>query len=105
MLRKPLLALVCCFSIDSFGSPEPMLTRVPEGGLQPQTVVDQQGTTHLVYFGGDPKTGDLFYVKRAAGEASFTKPIRVNSNRGDAIAVGTIRGAQIALGKSNRLHI
>jgi hypothetical protein len=84
---------------------EPLLTRVPEGGLQPQAVVDSAGTTHLIYFNGEPKAGNLFYAKRAGGEAEFSRPIQVNSRAGDAIAIGTIRGAQIALGRNDRLHV
>jgi len=41
---------------------------------------------------------------RKALEAS-TKPIRVNSRPGAAVAMGTIRGAQVALGKAGRVHV
>lgn len=81
------------------------LVRVPGGGIQPQAAVDGQGTVHLVYFRGEPRHGDLFYVRRAAGDAGFSEPIRVNSQDGSAIAIGTIRGAQIALGRAGRVHV
>src|SRR5208283_4624222 len=44
-------------------------------------------------------------VRREAGKENFSEPIRVNSEPGSAIATGTIRGAQIALGKNNRVHV
>lgn len=78
---------------------------MPEGGLQPQVAVGGDGTVHLVYFKGDPASGDLFYVRRAPGQEDFSDPIRVNTQPGSAVAVGTIRGAQLALGKDERVHV
>jgi hypothetical protein len=78
---------------------------VPAGGLQPQAAVDSKGGLHLVYYLGDAGHGDLFYVQSKDAGRSFSNPIRVNSQEGSAIAAGTIRGAQIALGRDNRLHV
>jgi hypothetical protein len=80
-------------------------TRVPGGGLQPQALVSPDGTVHLIYYKGDPGAGDLFYVDRPAGSEQFTNSMRVNSRPGSAIAVGTIRGAQMALGKNGHVHV
>src|SRR6185295_8394760 len=74
------------------------LVRVPDGGIQPQAVVDVKGVVHLVYFKGEAKADDLFYVRQ--GPEGFSKPIQVNSKPGSGIAVGTIRGAQLALGRN-----
>jgi hypothetical protein len=67
--------------------------------------VDAKGTIHLLYFAGYPKQGDLFYVHSSDNGATFSQPVRVNSQPGSAIAIGTIRGGQIALGKDNRVHV
>ncbi|MFO0890949.1 MAG: hypothetical protein U0790_17625 [Isosphaeraceae bacterium] len=77
----------------------------PDGGIQPQAAVDARGNVHLVFYKGDPAAGDLFYARLKPGEASFSTPFRVNSQDGSAIAMGTIRGAQIAVGKSGRVHV
>ena len=78
--------------------------RVPDGGMQPQAVLDDRGTLHLVYFKGDPSAGDLFYV--TSGDLrTFSSPVRINSQPGSAVATGTIRGAQIALGRRGILHV
>lgn len=68
------------------------LLKTPHDGIQPQAVVDPQGTLHLIYFKGDAKAGDLFYVKRASKQKEFTEPLRINSVPGSAIAIGTVRG-------------
>jgi hypothetical protein len=86
-------------------SAEVSLIRTPNGGIQPQAVVDQSGRIHLVYFKGPARAGDLFYVHKGANASEFSKPLRVNSRTNRAIAVGTIRGAQVALGKSGRIHV
>jgi hypothetical protein len=81
------------------------VVRVPKGGIQPQAVVDGTGILHLLYYLGDPMHGDLFYVKSSDLGASWSSPLRVNSESGTAIAAGTIRGGQIALGKNGRIHV
>jgi hypothetical protein len=81
------------------------LLRAPNNGLQPQAVMDERGALHLIYIAGEPSAGDVFYVRRERGKADFTAPIRVNSEPGSAVAVGTIRGAQIAIGRNGRVHV
>ena len=81
------------------------LQRVPNGGIQPQAAVDRNGSTHLIYFKGEPGGGDVFYVRQDTGQTAFSKPLRVNSQNGSAIAVGTIRGPQFALGRNGRVHV
>src|ERR1043166_4311352 len=80
-------------------------TRTPNGGIQPQVAVDSAGTVHLIYYKGKDGGGDVFYVRQKAGEKDFSKPIQVNSRPGSAIAAGTIRGAQLAIGRNNRVHV
>jgi hypothetical protein len=85
--------------------PRVTILRVPAKGIQPQVAVDGKGTVHLVYFGGDPAGGDLFYVRSENGGDTFSRPLRVNSGPGSAVAVGNIRGAHLALGKAGRVHV
>ena len=81
------------------------LLRTPNGGIQPQAVLDGKGTLHLIYFKGDERAGNLFYVRRLPGAADFSKPIRVNSEPNTAMAVGTVRVANIALGPDGRAMV
>jgi hypothetical protein len=80
------------------------LLRVPAGGIQPQACLDTKGLLHLVYFDGESRGGDLYYVRSDDAE-HFSKPIRVNSEPGSAIAVGNIRGAHISIGRNGRVHV
>lgn len=80
------------------------LIRVPNGGIQPQ-VVEQDGVVHLIYFSGDPAKGDIYYVRSVDFGRTFSQPIRVNHTSGSAIAVGAIRGAQLALGRRGRVYV
>ena len=81
------------------------LRRSPDNGIQPQATSDSKGTVHLIYYKGEPKGGDIFYVRREAGRAEFSKPIAVNIHPHTAMALGTIRGAQLAAGKNGRIHV
>ena len=81
------------------------LQRVPESGVQPQVVTDAKGAVHLVYLKGEPRGSDVQYARLEPGAARFTPPIRVNSEPNSAMAIGTIRGAQLALGRNGRVHI
>src|ERR1700731_3473431 len=86
-------------------SPQVKLLRVPNGGIQPQVAVDRMGTIHLIYFHGDPANGDVFYARVSKTEKKFSDPIGVNSIPGSAIAIGNIRGPQLAIGKNGRIHV
>jgi hypothetical protein len=77
----------------------------PDEGIQPQAMADDDGVVHLIYFKGEPAGGDLFYVRSTPRTTEFSKPIRVNSQPGSAIAMGTIRGGQLALGRDGQVHI
>jgi hypothetical protein len=77
----------------------------PDGGIQPQAAIDDQGVLHLVYFRGQPAGGDLLYARLEPGEERFSRPVEVNSQHGAAVAIGTIRGGQIALGRGGRVHV
>src|SRR5262245_42808241 len=80
------------------------LFRTPDGGIQPQAVM-QTGILHLIYFKGDPGHGDVFYVKSQDAGQTFTKPLRVNSHPGSVIATGNVRGAHLTIGAEGRAHV
>lgn len=84
---------------------EVKIIRTPDGGIQPQVAVDRDGVVHLIYFKGEEMAGDIYYVRKSARDTEFSKPLRVNSVPGSAVATGSIRGAQIALGRSGRVHV
>jgi hypothetical protein len=92
---------------DAAEAPAPAvsLLATPDLGIQPQALMDSRGTLHLIYFRGLPGSGDLFYVRRPAGAPAFSAPLRVNSESGTAIATGTVRGGQIALGRNGWVHV
>ena len=94
-------ALTACWA----GTGNVTLQRVPGGGIQPQVAAGEKGAVHLIYFRGDPAHGDVFYVRSADDGATFSDPIQVNHEPGSAIAVGTVRGAQIAIGRNGRVHV
>jgi hypothetical protein len=85
--------------------PQVKLLRTPQGGIQPQTAMDSRGVLHMIYFTGDASAGDIEYVRRAPGAKAFSKPIRVNSQPGSALAVGTVRGPQMAVGANGQVDV
>lgn len=86
-------------------APAPLVVRVPDGGVQPETTVDAGGVIHLVYLAGAPAAADVFYSRSSDGGRTFSRAVRVNSQDGSAIATGTIRGAQIAVAPDGRVHV
>jgi hypothetical protein len=82
-----------------------VLARVPNGGVQPQVLVDTRGTLHMLYLTGEAAAGNLFYVRSTDFGATFSAPVRVNSQDGSAIATGTIRGGHLTLGRDGRVHV
>ncbi len=86
------------------GTPRVDIWQVPDDGIQPQALMDEAGTLHLLYFKGAPEAGDLFYVVRRQGDDHFSIPVRVNSQPGSVLAKGSVRGGQFALGAGGRAH-
>jgi hypothetical protein len=105
MKPNPAIAILILTAPFAWGAPEVAVSPTPGGGIQPVAEADADGNIHVVYFKGDAAHGDLFHAIRPKGSAEFGKPVRVNSTDGSAIAMGTIRGAQIALGKSGHVHV
>jgi hypothetical protein len=107
MKRAIIVALVWLSLVGhgSAGEKQVTVVRTPGRGIQPQAVIDGQGNLHLLYFQGEPAAGNLFYVRRAPGQTTFSAPLRVNSQDGSAIAVGSIRGGHLAVGKNGRVHV
>ena len=68
-------------------------------------MADEEGIIHLVYLYGDPGAAEIGYVRKGPQEREFSTPIRVNSHPGSAVALGTVRGAHLALGKAGRIHV
>jgi hypothetical protein len=85
-------------------TPQITLLRTPHGGIQPQTVIDRDGVLHMTYFKGDASGGDIEYVERRPGVQDFSRPVRINSEPGSAMAIGTVRGPQIAMGRNGRAY-
>ena len=101
------IASVCAMASDNVE-----VLRTPNGGIQPQAVVDDRGTLHLVYFKADKHThrgpkgvGNLFYVTKAQGKSEWSTPIHVNSEPGSARRNSAINHAQIAMGENGRVHV
>ena len=79
--------------------------RVPQDGLQPELSISPDGTIHMVYLSGEPAAANVFYVRSSDGGVTFSASVRVNSQEGSAIAIGTIRGAHMAIGRDGRVHV
>jgi hypothetical protein len=78
---------------------------LPDGAIQPQAVVDANDVIHMVFFSGKPAGGDIYYVKLAADGRRLSQPVRVNSIEESALATGSVRGAQLSLGRDGFIHV
>lgn len=101
--------LMCASAVPALRAAAPAnrrvrILRVPDNGIQPQLAAAGPAL-HLIYFTGDPRHGDIFYRRSEDFGASYSAPMRVNSQPGSSIAIGAIRGAQLAVGKRNRVHV
>ena len=72
-------ALACAAAFSGFAAENGShgrvsLRRVPAGGIQPQAVLDDGGTLHLVYYAGDAHHGDIHDQKTEAGRSLLLYP-------------------------------
>ena len=79
--------------------------QIPDGGRMPRAVVDAGGTVHLVYVGDATDRANLFHVTHRSGVPGWSEPRRVNSRQHSVSGVGPVDGAQLALGRDDRLHV
>jgi hypothetical protein len=105
MTRRRLLLLSTATLLRSSARSRVQVVTTAPGALQPQAALDASGILHVLYFSGPPAAGDVFYVRSLNGGSTFFDPIRVNSQPVSAIATGTIRGAQLAVGNGGRVHV
>jgi hypothetical protein len=106
------LVMLTCLSAGALAfrgagtsAPRVELMGLPEGGIQPQAVMDDNQVLHVLYFKGPPASGDLYYMRRLPGAGEFSTPIRVNSAPGSALATGSVRGGQLSVGLNGRPHV
>jgi hypothetical protein len=105
LISTTLVLLTICGGSAARIEPMPVtLIHTPAGGIQPQ-IVERDGVLHMVYFSGDPEHGDLNYVRSRDFGRTFSPPLRVNSQPGSSIAIGNMRGAQLAVGRNGRIHV
>jgi hypothetical protein len=105
LLSLGMFVLTCCSALAGQDLPAVKIVRLPAGGVQGQARVDQKGTVHLIYLAGEAGKSDIFYMRWADGGNTFSAPLRVNSQAGSAIAMGTVRGAHLAIGRDARVHV
>lgn len=109
---RPVALIACALSLFASASRAPSVTsagpvqilRLPAGALQPSVAVDQRGVAHAVYFSGSPAHGDVFYT-RFDQNGDMSHAVQVNTEAGSAIATGNVRGARLAVGRDERVHV
>jgi len=105
-MRTIRLLFLVVVAIPVIAPVEVTVERAPDDGIQPKLIVDGDGDgdLHLGTFHGDPKGGDYRYRTRSAGADAWSEPVRVNSQAGSVIAIGTVRGPDLALGRDGWVH-
>jgi hypothetical protein len=78
---------------------------LPAGAIQPEAQLSARGEIELLYGAGDPAAADLFVASSSDGGATLAAPRRVNGEGSRSIAIGTVRGARLAIGRDDSLHV
>ncbi len=103
MPLKPMLLCLCCFVA---GAAETVVTwSLPPGGVQPRVAVASDGTVHAAWLKGDSAASEVWYASRKPAADAWNSPLRVDAGPGSAVALGMVRGVQIALGAKERPHV
>lgn len=105
MSMRSALLICCSFLLFRLMAAEVEYFPLPNGGIAPTMCTDAQGTVHLLYFMGDPKAGDMYYMRREKSAKSFTKPIQVNSSAKTAMVIGYTRGPDMAVSSAGDVHV
>ncbi len=98
-----LLLTLCCTILAAAEQVETWT--LPPGGLQPRVAVGADGTVHAAWLKGRPEASEVWYATRAPTGADWKAPRRVDTGDGSAVAMGMVRGVQIALGAKDQPHL
>lgn len=107
MLPKPLLLLLLLLLCSTIISAADLVETwsLPGGGVQPRVAVAADGTVHAAWLKGAPETSEVWYATRKPGAGGWTSAQRVDTGPGSAVALGMVRGVQIALGAKDQPHL
>ena len=100
-MRIPLFSMLLLCATAIFAAPDVSVVPVPQGGAVPDAEVDAAGAIHLAFVVGE----NVFYAKSSDDGASFSEPVRVNSEPDSAHPANMYRGPDLALGKDGRAHV
>ncbi len=100
-----ILALATGISLAAFAASPVEFIRLPPGGMQPQLEVDARQDIHCLWLDSEPAAANVRYAKLHGTNGFSTSAMQVNSQAGSALAIGTIRGPQFALGPSGTVHV
>ena len=78
---------------------------LPSGGVQPRAAVGSDGTVHVAWLQGPAEASEVWYATRSSKAPGWERSGRVDQGPGSGMALGMIRGVQIALGAANRPHL
>src|ERR1051325_1184529 len=95
---------IAALQATALSAPPVEALHLPEHPLQPRIAL-QDNSVHLAYLTGDPRRCDVQYRAWAKDGKTFSDPVRANSQPGSAVAVGTVRGCELAVEASGRVHI
>ncbi len=92
------VVLVLLLNALAISAVEVQTQKLPSSAYRPQVSVDPAGTIHVVYAHRNER-GNLYYIRRSAGEESFSEPILVNSTPNCAAAFN------MSVGRRGRVHV
>lgn len=107
MIRRAFTATVALlgFSLIAQGTPKVEVVRLPSTVMQPVAALDpESGAVHMAWLRGDPAHSNAYLQTWPGGRPGVDAPMRINDQDGTAIALGTVRGVQVSVGRHGRVH-
>lgn len=109
VLIKPGSCLLLLLLLTSTLQAEVLLMPVPDEGVQPRLVQDDEGGIHLLYFKKRinrpaAREGNLYYRQYDAEAGRFGTPVRVSSQAFNMMTFALARAA-MAVGGDGRIHV
>lgn len=99
-LRTILNLVLLAVATSATAADRVQIVRLPAGSTAPDAEMDAKGVLHVAYFSSD----NVFYVNSSDAGATFSEPLRINSEAVTAQA-GMFRGPDLALGADGTVHV
>lgn len=97
-MKTPIVLFILVLTLAFSTASEVIQVRLPNGALQPRAETANDGATQIVFLEGNPQACEV-KLASLSRTGVLSAPMTISSPSSQAVAMGTVRGPSLAIGK------